>query len=560
MRGGGVRLLSALSFSPTFRWTCAVFAQAIAVAAFIAFASVGLAQGKSPSKNGARPNIVLIQTDDAVNGDIRFMPNVRKVLGKGGTTLSNYAVPYPLCGPARAALLTGQLPHNNKVVSNFRSNDGGHLTFRDLPGKLNQSNSLAPWLRHAGYRTALVGKYLNEYGSLDRTEIPPGWNRWAALIDNSTYDYFNYGINVDGKVRFHGDRNYAEAQINLATINTNDPPDTFVDLLNSFKKAFDPYDYFGTQDESEYTMDVTGRYAARFVKNSAPRKRPFFLYYSTPGPHAEDTNHAQGLRPGAPEPDPRPPARYADTFDNVELPKPASFNEADVSDKASNLSSQPLLSDAQIEGIQDNYRGRLGALRAVDDQVGRIVRQLKRSGEYKNTYIIFNSDNGYLQGEHRLRSSKFLPYENSVTVPALIRGPGIKKGRTLRGAAMDVDVTRTILDIANVKSGRKMDGISLLPAVRGKKRLPSRKIPLEALRPLFRFYSPITAFDLPYYGVRTANYKYVHWSFEEVELYDLKKDPDELDNLAGDPAYASRVSYLESVASRLRECRGETCR
>ncbi|MGA7398277.1 MAG: sulfatase [Solirubrobacterales bacterium] len=553
-----------LRYSPTWAWLRCAVAELVAVTCFILFASVGLSQAKSPSsKKPARPNIVLIQADDAIRSDMPLMPNISRLMDTGGTQFSNFAVPYPLCGPARASLLSGQLSHNNQVLSNFRSNDGGHLRFKALKGKLNQKNSLGPWLRQAGYRTGLVGKYLNEYGSINRTEIPPGWDRWAALLDNSTYDYYNYGINIDGKVRFHGDRDYAEAQINFATLGTTNTPTTFGGLIEQAHTAFDPYDYFGTQDESEYSMDVTGRIAAKFVKNSAPRKKPFFLYYSPPGPHAEDTNHLQGLRPGAPGPDPRPPIRYADTFNDTPLPRPASFNEADVSDKASNLKNLPLLTDTQIDDITDNFRGRLGALRSVDDQVGKIVKKLKKAGEFRNTYFMFTSDNGYMQGEHRLRSSKFLPYENSVNVPAMMSGPGIKKGKVKTGAALDVDITATILDIANAKSGRVADGISLLPAAKGKKRLPKRVQPIEAMRSLFLFYTPVTAFDLPYYGVRTNKFKYIHWTFEggaEFELYNLNEDPDELDNLAGNPAYSKVMANLETKASELRTCRGKTCR
>lgn len=553
--------------SPTWAWLRCAIAEILAVTFFVLLASAGLAQAKkTPHKNNPRPNIVLIQADDAISGDMPYMPNISRVLDRGGTSFSNYVVPYPLCGPARASLLTGQLSHNNQVLSNFNSNEGGHLRFKELPGRLNQKNSLAPWLKKAGYRTALVGKYLNEYGSLDRTEIPPGWDRWAALLDNSTYDYFNYAMNVDGKVRFHGDRKYAEAQLRFATLGTTDTPETFAELIAQAREAFQPYDYFGTQDESQYTMDVGGRIAANMVGNMAKKRKPFFLYYAPPGPHAEDTNHLQGLRQGAPKPDPRPPARYANTYDRVALPRPASFNEADVSDKASNLKNLPLLTDSQISDITDNYRGRLGALRSVDDQVGKIVKRLKRAGEFRNTYFIFTSDNGYMQGEHRLRSSKFLPYENSINVPTMISGPGIKKGKTRTGAAIDVDITSTVLDMAGARAGRTQDGISLLPAAKGKRKLPKRSQPLEAMKPLFKFYTPVTAFDLPYYGVRTGRYKYIHWSFNdangnpETELYDLKKDPDELNNLSSDPAMASIKAQLEAEASRLRTCRGNSCR
>jgi len=502
----------------------------------------------------------MIQVDDAVVGDLRFMPTVKRQLIRRGTDFTAFFNSYPLCCPARTTLMTGQFSHNHGVLSNFKSNDGGYYTFSSLPGKLNQRNSLAPWLHRAGYRTAMVGKYLNEYGALDRREVPPGWDQWAVLLDNSTYDYFNYAMNVNGKVRFWGDRRYAKQQLKLARLGATDPPESFAELLATFQKAFVPYDSFGSQRPRDYTMDTNGRYAARFVRRAAPSRRPFFLYYAPPGPHAEDTNHAQGLRPGAPEPDPRPPYRYRDTFDDVPLPKPPSFNEADVSDKAANIRSLPKLTKEQIAEIADNYRGRLGAVRAVDDQVGRILRQLRRAGELRNTYIIFNSDNGYLQGEHRLRSSKYLPFEGAIRVPTVIRGPAVQRGERIGRNAIDVDLAPTILDIANVRPGRLMDGVSLLPAARGSDRLPQRDVPLEALRPLFRFFTPITAFDLPYYGVRTSRYKYIRWSFGESELYDLREDPDELVNLAGDPAYAALSAQLEARAAELRGCRGAACR
>jgi len=535
--------------------------RALLSALLVALSLLATGLVSAPSADAAeRPNIVLIQVDDAVTGDLRFMPKIRRQLIQRGTRFTRFFNSYPLCCPARTTLLTGQFAHNHRVLSNFQANDGGYYTFSSLPGELNQSNSLGPWMQAAGYRTALVGKYLNEYGALDRREVPPGWDRWAALLDNSTYDYFNYAMNIDGKVRFWGDRDYARQQLKLATLGATDPAESFAELLALFREAFVPFDSFGSARPRDYSMDTNGRIAARFVSEAAPSKRPFFLYYAPPAPHAEDTNHIQGLRPGAPEPDPRPPYRYRDEYDDAHAPRSAAFNESDVSDKAANIRDLPKLTREQIDEIDDNYRGRLGALRSVDDQVGLILRRLRRAGELRNTYIVFNSDNGYIQGEHRLRGSKFLPFESSIRVPTVIRGPGVRGGRKIGGNAIDVDLAPTILDIAGAKPGRTMDGLSLLDAVRKGRRLPRRDVPLEALRPLFRFFTPLTAFDVPYYAVRAARFKYVRWSFGESELYDLKRDPHELENLAGDPAYADVVARLEARASELQECAGSSCR
>ena len=538
----------------------------------LAFAIIGLlmmvdglhdkasAARKQATNFGNKPNIVLIQADDIVRSDMKYMPRVRALLGQGGTTFTNHNAPYPLCGPARASLFTGQLAHNNQVLANFRANDGGHYQLRDLPGKLSDRNTLAPWLKRAGYRTGFVGKYLNDYGTLDRTEIPKGWDDWKALIDQSTYDYYNYAMNLNGKVKFWGDRTYAEAQLRLGTLAATNPPTTFGEFLAMFKEAFQPFDYFGWQRPKDYSMDVNGTMARNFVKSSARSRKPFFLYYAPPGPHAEDTNHIQGLRPGAPGPDPRPPKRYEHTFDHVKLPRPPAFNEEDVSDKASNVKNLAKLSDAQIERVTESYRGRLGAIKSIDDQVGKIARALRKRGEMRNTVIIFTSDNGYLQGEHRLAASKFMPFENALRIPLLIRGPGIKAKRKINRPSLDVDLTRTVLAAAKAKPGRVMDGISLLAAAKGKKGLPKRDIPMEAERPLFKFTTPLTAFDVPFYGVKTNRYKYIHWSFGEQELYDMKKDPHELENLASRPGMAGVLAKLETKAKKLSKCKGKSCR
>jgi len=515
---------------------------------------------KHAANFGNKPNIVLIQADDMVRGDIKYMPNVRALIQRAGTTFTNYNAPYPLCGPARASLLTGQLAHNHGVLANFKANQGGHYRLRDLPGKRSDRNTLAPWLKRAGYRTGFVGKYLNDYGALDRTEIPKGWDSWEALLDQSTYDYYNYAMNLNGKVRFWGDPEYAESHLELGTLSATKAPTTFGELLDYFRQAYDPFDYFGWQRAKDYSMDVNGNMAKRFVAKSAGSRKPFFLYYSTPGPHAEDTNHLQGLRPGAPDPDPRPPKRYEHAFDHVDLPKPPSFNEEDVSDKASNVKNLPAMGEEQIQRVTDSYRGRLGTVKSIDDQVGKIVRTLKKKGEFRNTLIIVTSDNGYLQGEHRLAASKFMPFENALRIPLIMRGPGIKANRKISRPSLDVDLTATILAAAKAKPGRVLDGISLLAAAKGKKKLPRRDIPMEAERPLFKFTTPLTAFDVPFYGVKTGRYKYINWSFGEKELYDMKKDPHELENVANDPAMAGVVAKLEKRAQQLSRCKGASCR
>ena len=124
--------------------------------------------------------------------------------------------------------------------------------------------------------------------------------------------------------------------------------------------------------------------------------------------------------------------------------------------------------------------------------------------------IVFVSDNGWLQGEHRIPGDKFLPYEESLRVPLIIRGPGIPKGQTVHGQVVEHRLRADALDAANAKPGRTMDGVSLLPMLKNpRSESPDRAIEIEAPAPLFDGDIPQNGWDRPYKGVRTDRYTYV---------------------------------------------------
>jgi arylsulfatase A-like enzyme len=174
--------------------------------------------------------------------------------------------------------------------------------------------------------------------------------------------------------------------------------------------------------------------------------------------------------------------------------------------------------------------------------------------------IVFVSDNGWLQGEHRITGDKFLPYEESLRVPLIVRGPGVPKGQTVHGQVSNIDFAPTLLDAADAKPGRTMDGVSLLPTIRDPKRRPNRALEIEALAPLFEDPVPVNAWDRPYTGVRTDRYTYVVWTETgEKELYDRQVDPYELDNVAGDAAYATVEAQLADKLAQLADCSGKAC-
>jgi N-acetylglucosamine-6-sulfatase len=505
--------------------------------------------------NDGRPNILVVMTDDMTQDDLVFMPKARKLLAKQGTSFTNTITSFPLCCPSRATFLTGQYAHNHGVTGNFFP-EGWY-------GMDGRKNTLATWLDRTGYRTGLIGKWLNGYGALDaHGEVAPGFDQWHALLDVSAYDYYNFEMNSDGHLLSWGDPDFARKLVEFGNIQVV-PPDakSSADVLTKLSAVMGPppYSYWGARHPDQYSPDVTGRFTQRLVRKQKRAKRPFFIWWAPASPHREDVATTLMGRPG---PDPRPPERYEQLSKTFQLPRPPSFNEADLSDKPSNVTSKaPPLTDTQIAQLQLDYEGRGGSMRAVDDWVGRLVKTLRRTDQLRNTVILLTSDNGWLNGEHRIPGDKFLPYEESLRVPLIMRGPGFARGKKVKTQVANIDIAPTLAAVARAKPRRRMDGISLLPALWRDRGIPKRALEIEAPRPLFTGAIPNNAWDRPYVGVRTPRYTYVLWTeTSEEELYDRRTDPFQLQNLAYDPAYAGVRAHLISRMQRLETCRGRSCR
>jgi arylsulfatase A-like enzyme len=495
-------------------------------------------------------------TDDMAATDVALMPNVRRLLAARGTTFADAVDSYPLCCPARATFITGQYAHNHDVRGNFYP--------YGWYGMKDRGNILPAWLQRAGYTTAHVGKWLNGYGALDaHGEVPDGFDIWRGLLDVSAYDYFNFVMNADGRLRTWGDADFARKLVEFARIEVTPRPNPGIpEVLAELARVMGPgpYTSWGTERPEDYSPDVTGRITERLVAAQARSRDPFFIWWSPAAPHREDVATTIMGRPGA---DPRPAPRHAARSKRYRLPRPPSFDEADVSDKPSNLrnAAQPL-TEADVAQLQLDYEGRAGSLLAVDDHVGRLVATLRRTGQLRNTLIVFLSDNGWLQGEHRIPGDKYLPYDESLRIPLIVRGPGVRAGRTVRGQVSNVDLAPTLLDLARARAGRRQDGVSLAPVLRRRTRPPRRALSIEALAPLFEgAFTGVNDWDRPYRGVRTDRYTYaVYTETGEQELYDRRRDPHELRNVAADPAYARVKARLAGRLERLADCRGRACR
>lgn len=430
-----------------------------------------------------RPNIVLILSDDQETRSVEFMPKLQQLLISKGTTFSNAFVTEPLCCPSRSSILRGQYPHNHQVLENDAP-DGGFEKFRALG---NENSTIATWLQGAGYQTALIGKYLNGYPERDdRTYVPPGWTQWLAT-DGSAKG-FNYIMNNNGQI-----------------INFGNAPE-------------------------DYATDVFARKATDLIKLWSSEKRPFFLYISVPAPH----------EPAVPAP------RHAELFQNLQAPRPPSFNEADVSDKPSKIRELPLLNEQQIAEVDDLYRRRLRSLQSVDDLIETVINTLKTSKVLNNTYVIYFSDNGYKLGEHR-DVGKGSAYEEDIRVPMFVRGPGVPAGKKLNHFVLNQDLAPTFAEMAGAEKPDFIDGRSLMPLLRTSPPKESR------WRTSFLVETP------RYRAVRTSKYSFVERKNGERELYDLTKDPFQLDSIHN----AVDNNLLDMLFTRMQllaNCAGQGCR
>jgi N-acetylglucosamine-6-sulfatase len=442
----------------------------------------------------ARPNVLVIETDDQTVESMRVMTNVNSLIGAQGATFQNSFVNFSLCCPSRATFLTGQYAHNHDVLEN-KAPTGGFDRFESLHG----DNNLAVWLQDAGYHTAMIGKYLNYYAN--DPPVPPGWSEWHAVSQGSSKVY-NYTLNVNGVLVNHDDR------------------------------------------PSEFLQDVLTAKTVRFIDRRASSSQPFFLWLNYTSPHV-----------AGPDPNPNPPSdcygaakpapRHAHAFDSEPLPMPPNFNEADVSDKPAEMRNRPLLRPTpEIANIKRHYRCALESLLSVDEGVKKIVDALVADNELDNTLIIYTSDNGFFYGEHRLFFIKRHIYEESIRVPLLMRGPGIPAGVTISDLSINADLAPTVVDAANATPGLVMDGRSLIPVVQQPGSGRGRELLIE--EPGFK-------------AIRTERYMYAEHSTGEKELYDLLKDPFELQSRQNASAYASVKSLLAARLDQLRDCTGTDC-
>jgi arylsulfatase A-like enzyme len=527
-----------------------------------------------PYTGGQPPNFVVIQTDDQTIDSLyatfsafpgaaatRAMPNTIDLIAKRGMTFNRYYIPYPLCCPSRVSLLTGRYAHNTGVKGNIQPNGG----FTGFSFRGAATHNLATWLQTAGYRTIHIGKFLNGYGDEpydNGTTVPPGWSTWYSVLKADTHHYFyGYNLNVNGQI-----------QGPFGDSGTWEPRE--YGIRDDFGCPFAPTNEL----PCFYITDTLTNIATAEMLATSP-EQPLFLQLDYTAPHGDFR------RPAGPEPAPR----HYDWFRGARLPhdREEGLDEGTVNDKPSFIREAPHLTPFEKRTYRIYYEKQLESLRAVDDGVKQVIGTLGAMGRLRNTYVIFTSDNGFFFGEHRLLGGKFLAYEPATHVPFLIRGPGIKQGSSTGELTANIDIAPTILQLSGASADKSIDGRSLVPFLEDEDLRSRRPILYEsfvetsdveaqgqisgastssarpggatASRQPAEATASLLAPPKDYAGIRLGPYKYIAWPTGEKELYNVNKDPYELNSLHKVPNFFPIRNFLHRQMKRLIDCIGRVC-
>ena len=475
---------------------------------------------KSNSQN--RPNIIFILSDDhttnaisaygSIYKDIAPTPNIDRIANEGAILKNTFAT-NSICGPSRASILTGTYSHVNGYYKNYKGGvfDNTQWTF---PQELQKS----------GYNTALVGK-------------------WHLASEPVGFDYYKYHISR-GQQGFYWDPIYNDNGKEIKEIG--------------------------------YATNLTTDFALDWLDNR-DSKEPFCLLLQYKAPHREWS----------------PDEKYTDLWENEELPYPSTFND-DYStreltagntemtmdffcredmkltppDSLNEKEKRKWLSfgfkrDEIVEldkkvtpeenkklRFQTYIKDYLATIKSVDDNIGRVLQYLKDSDLEDNTIIIYASDQGFFIGEHGWFDKRFM-YEESIRMPFVIKYPGVIKPKTVNDDIItNIDFAPTILEMANVESPNSIQGKSFFKNLVRKKSKDWRQ------SMYYHYYEyPFYHHVQPHYGIRNERYKLIHFYYDiDVwELYDLKNDPNELNNIISSKEHKKLIHKLKNELYELKK-------
>ena len=493
-----------------------------------------------------RPNIVFIMSDDhayqaisAYSNRLIETPNIDRI-AKMGMLFTNATVTNSICAPSRATILTGKHSHLNGKIDNDFPFDTTNVTFPQL-------------FQEAGYQTAMFGKL--HFGN-----APKGFDQYKILPGQGSYYNPDFITKNEGNIRVEG---YV----------TDIITDMTLDWLKEERNPSDPFLLFYLHKAPHREWLPAERHLEEFTQRTFPEPATLFDDYSGRGRAAKEAEmnllkhlHWSGDSkiypsvmkelgiPGTSNWDtlafsrevgrltPQQRANWDKSYDLVNASFKSSFPSMDEKEKM----------QWRYQRYMQDY---LGTIRAVDENVGRVLDYLEANNLMDNTLIVYTSDQGFYLGEHGWYDKRFV-YDESFKTPLLVAWPGkIAPGSTSSTMVQNLDYAQTFLEAAGIPAPADMQGESLLPLLTGNSESWTR----DAV--YYHYYEyPAVHMVKRHYAVVTEQYKLVHYYYDvdEWELIDRIKDPQELRNVYEDPAYAPVVAELHRKLEELRKQYGDS--
>ncbi|MCK4338355.1 MAG: sulfatase [Candidatus Aminicenantes bacterium] len=480
---------------------------------------------KSPKRRKAsrkKPNILFIMTDDhashaisSYGSRINKTPNIDR-LAKEGIRFNNCFCTNSICAPSRAVILTGKHSHLNGIRDNASRFDGSQQTFPKL-------------MQAEGYQTIMIGKW-------HLKSEPTGFDYWNVLPGQGHY-YNPDMIEMGEKKRFPG---YV----------TDIVTDTALDFLKNHREKSKPFMMMLHHKAPHRNWQPALRHLKDYTNRTFPEPETLFDDYSSRSTAAAEQEMTvkehlildYDLKMGP------PPKRMTENqkaaWEKIYGPKKDKFQK------------NPPEGDDLIRWKYQRYmQDYLGCIAAVDENVGKILDYLDDTGLSENTMVVYTSDQGFYLGDHGWFDKRFM-YEESLRMPLLIRYPGhIQAGSFNNYLVSNLDFAPTFLAVAGLDKPMDMQGLPMDGLLTGIKEPQWRQS-------LYYHYYEFPAVHMVkrHYGVRTKQYKLMHFyhDIDAWELYDLKKDPHELNNVYGDPAYTDAVKELQAELKQLQALYGDS--
>ncbi len=486
-----------------------------------------------------RPNILFIMSDDhayqaisAYSKRLTSTPNIDRIANEG-MLFTNACVTNSICAPSRAVILTGKHSHLNGKTDNVFPFDTTQVTFPQL-------------LHAAGYQTAMFGKL--HFGN-----SPKGFDEFKILPGQGTYYNPDFITKNEGKIRVEG---YTTDLVTDMTVN-------WLDEERDTSKPFLMM-YLHKAPHREWLPPP--RHFKEFTKKTFEEPETLFDDYKGRGTAAKTAemnllthmNWAgdSKIRPdvmdalGIPETSDWDKDAFAREVGRMNPEQRAKWDAVydpineEFKKNYKNMSQKELMQWRYQRYMQDY----LGSIAGVDDGVGRVLDYLEENGLAENTIVIYTSDQGFYLGEHGWFDKRFI-YNESFKTPLLVKWPGvIEPNTTNTQMVQNLDFAQTLLDVAGVDAPDDMQGESLVPLFKGE---------TEGFRDAvyYHYYEyPAIHMVKRHYAIVTEEYKLVHFYYDvdEWELYDRKKDKNEMNNVYDDPAYAEIVKELTSKLADMR--------